>query len=59
VDADLNCAIPKLKNPEGSNQYIPLAPTLTSVGGLLFKKKSFYGNLRYRFLSGQASKRRL
>lgn len=33
-----------------TNYYIPLAPTLTSVGGLTFKVKLFEGSLRYRYM---------
>lgn len=33
-----------------ADYYIPLAPTLTSVGGLTFKYKRFDGGIRYRFM---------
>jgi outer membrane receptor for Fe3+-dicitrate len=33
-----------------SDNYIPLAPTLTSVGGLTFKAKGFEASLRYRYM---------
>jgi outer membrane receptor for Fe3+-dicitrate len=33
-----------------TNSYIPLAPTLTSVGGFTFKIKGFEVGLRYRYM---------
>ena len=39
--------------PEGAN-FIPLAPTFTSVGGLTFKARNgFNASLRYRYLDGR------
>lgn len=51
ADFDLNYANPvAIGEPEGEN-YIPLAPTLTSIGGLTFQGKSgFSGSLRYRYI---------
>jgi outer membrane receptor protein involved in Fe transport len=50
-DGDVNYSKSKLKDdPEGKN-YIPLAPTFTSIGGLTFKTKDgFNGSLRYRYM---------
>lgn len=49
VDTDLNYTVPRSKeNLEGSN-YIPLAPTFTSIGGLTAKfENGFNASLRYR-----------
>ncbi len=51
MDVDANYAMPRSKEaPEGEN-YIPLAPTFTSTGGLeLIAKNGWRGGLRYRYL---------
>jgi len=51
ADLDLNYANPiAVGEPEGEN-YIPLAPTWTSIGGLTFKAETgFSGSLRYRYI---------
>lgn len=50
ANADFNYAIPRsIDDPEEEN-FIPLAPTFTSTGGLNFKKNNFNAGLRYRFL---------
>ncbi|MCC6727434.1 MAG: TonB-dependent receptor [Saprospiraceae bacterium] len=51
ADLDLNLTKPRAKGePEGQN-YIPLAPTSTSIGGLTAKAKNgLYGSLRYRHI---------
>jgi len=52
ADVDLNLTRSRAKEqPEGSN-YIPLAPTFSTIGGLSFRlKNGFNGSLRYRYLS--------
>lgn len=49
LDGDFNVTKPRSKdNPEGEN-YVPLAPTLTSIGGLTTRfAKGFNASLRYR-----------
>ncbi len=51
IDADLNYTVAhSIGQPEGEN-YIPLAPDLTSIGGISIKTKSgFSGSLRYRYM---------
>jgi hypothetical protein len=51
LDADINYAHPRaLGEPEGEN-YIPLAPTLTSVGGVAIRFDSgLTAGLRYRYM---------
>jgi outer membrane cobalamin receptor len=51
ADADLNLTRPRaLATPEGEN-YIPLAPMLTSIGGLSFRlTNGLNGSVRYRYL---------
>lgn len=54
ADVDVNFAIPRaLDAPEGAG-YIPLAPTLTSTGGLEAKlPKGWSGSVRYRYLAAR------
>lgn len=56
LDTDLNVTRPKAKEePEGSD-YIPLAPTLSSIGGLSFNlKNGLNGTLRYRYIADRAA----
>ena len=51
-DADINYANPQaIDKPAGQN-YIPLAPILTSIGGVTFKaSKHLTTGLRYRFMA--------
>jgi TonB dependent receptor/CarboxypepD_reg-like domain/TonB-dependent Receptor Plug Domain len=51
ADVDLNFTNPRSKEAIEGENYIPLAPMITSVGGLSFKKASgFNGSLRYRLM---------
>ena len=55
LDADFNMSNGRLIDTlfgyqKTTNSYIPLAPTLTSVGGLTIKIKSFEAGLRYRYM---------
>jgi hypothetical protein len=54
ADLDVNFAKPRSRgNPKGEN-YIPLAPLASSIGGLTFKMKNkISGSLRYRYLSNR------
>lgn len=56
LDTDLNMTDPvALDEAEGEN-YIPLAPTFTSIGGLSFQlDNGLNGSLRYRFLDDRAA----
>lgn len=51
LDGDLNLAKPRfLDAPEGAN-YIPLAPTVTSIAGINVRSKNgFTASLRYRYI---------
>ncbi|MDB5243069.1 MAG: TonB-dependent receptor [Spirosoma sp.] len=59
ADLDLNTADPRSigveNGPSGRDQnYLPLAPRFTSVGGLSLKTPSgFSGSLRYRYMAGR------
>ncbi len=54
IDADINYNHGRYVNlPEGHN-YIPLAPSLTSVGGISLKKnKGINASLRYRYINSR------
>jgi outer membrane cobalamin receptor len=56
ADADFSYAKPRaIEEPKGS-QYIPLAPTFTSIGGLSAKiDKKWSASLRYRYLADRAA----
>lgn len=50
-DVDANYTVPRsLYDPEGKN-YVPLAPTITSIGGLTAKfNNGFNAGIRYRYV---------
>lgn len=51
ADVDLNLTKPRAKGEPKGADYIPLAPTKTSIGGLTAQAKNgFYGSLRYRYI---------
>jgi outer membrane receptor protein involved in Fe transport len=54
ADANINLARARsIENPKGEN-HIPLAPTLTSGGGIQYQaKRGFNGSLRYRYLKNR------
>lgn len=52
ADADLSAAQPQALGTEAGQAYLPLAPTLTSTGGLSLQGwGAFSGSLRYRYLA--------
>jgi hypothetical protein len=51
ADADLNYTIARNRFSGDNARYIPLAPSLTTVGGILFKNKNLNASLRYRYLA--------
>ena len=52
ADVDLNVTRPRSKDEPDGNNYIPLAPAFSTIGGLSFRlKKGLNGSLRYRYLS--------
>jgi outer membrane receptor protein involved in Fe transport len=56
ADTDLNFTRPRSKDEPEGNNYIPLAPTFTTIGGLTFMfKNGWNGSLRYRYLSDRAA----
>ncbi len=55
VYSNINYANPRaIDEPEGAD-YIPLAPTFTSIGGLTYKGKRLNGSLRYRYIKDRAA----
>jgi hypothetical protein len=51
ADADLNLTKARAIHEAKGENYIPLAPAFTSIGGLTVKlKNGLHGSLRYRFL---------
>lgn len=56
ADVDLTLADPKAKGALEGENYIPLAPTFSSVGGLSVRSKTgINGSLRYRWLTDRAA----
>ena len=56
ADVDLNLTRPRSKDEGEGNNYIPLAPTFSTIGGLTFMcKNGLNGTLRYRYLSDRAA----
>jgi hypothetical protein len=52
ADVDMNVTHPRALEASEGEDYIPLAPTFTSTGGLSFKGKTgINGSLRYRYLA--------
>lgn len=52
ADLDVNLARPRAMGEPKGNDFVPLAPTFTSIGGLSVKTKNgFNGSLRYRYIS--------
>jgi outer membrane receptor protein involved in Fe transport len=51
ADADISLARPRARDEVEGNNYIPLAPMVTSSGGLTFRNKTgFNASTRYRYL---------
>ncbi|WP_438834632.1 TonB-dependent receptor [Hymenobacter sediminis] len=54
ADADLSAAKPRALGEEAGNNYLPLAPRLTSAGGLSVQNwHRLSGSLRYRYLANR------
>jgi hypothetical protein len=49
-DADFNYTHARARNEARGEDYIPLAPVFSTIGGLTFRKGDFSGSLRYRHL---------
>jgi len=56
VDTDVNLTNPKAKGVAEDEDYVPLAPTFTSIGGLSFRfPKGLNGSIRYRYMGDRAA----
>ncbi len=56
LDGDVNVTNPKSKEEPEGQDYIPLAPMVSSIGGLSFKMKNgINGTLRYRYIGDRAA----
>ncbi|MGZ3884205.1 MAG: TonB-dependent receptor, partial [Bacteroidia bacterium] len=54
ADADINYNHGRYINQPAGSNYIPLAPSLTSIGGLTLKQaKGFNASLRYRYMNSR------
>jgi outer membrane receptor protein involved in Fe transport len=52
ADIDLNTATPRAMDAESGKNYLPLAPTFTTVGGLSYQAQNgLSGSLRYRYIA--------
>jgi outer membrane receptor protein involved in Fe transport len=55
LDMDYNLTKPRSIEAAEGTQYIPLAPTKTSIGGLTFAKNGLQTSLRYRYIGDRAA----
>jgi outer membrane cobalamin receptor len=56
ADANINLARPRSIEEQKGNDYIPLAPTLTSTGGISWQMSNgLNGSLRYRYMKDRAA----
>lgn len=55
VYTNLNYANPRSVDDQEGADYIPLAPTLTSIGGLTYQRKNLSGSIRYRYIKDRAA----
>jgi outer membrane cobalamin receptor len=56
ADIDLNFARPRVINAPKGKDYVPLAPSFTSIGGLTVKTKNgINGSLRYRYIDTRSA----
>ncbi len=54
ADVDLNYSHGRLLGPPEGENYIPLAPSLTSIGGITYKReKGLNGSIRYRYIDSR------
>lgn len=56
ADVDLTVANPRSLDAEKGKNYLPLAPTFTTTGGLSLKTQTgFSGSLRYRYMANRSA----
>ena len=56
LDGDLNFTKPKARDEAEGQNYIPLAPTFSTIGGISYEMKNgLSGALRYRYIGDRAA----
>ena len=56
IDLDINVAKPRFIDMPKGDDYVPLAPTFTSIGGVTIKNnKGLSGSIRYRQMADRAA----
>jgi outer membrane cobalamin receptor len=56
LDGDLNLTKPKARDEAEGQDYVPLAPTFSSIGGISYEMENgFNGTLRYRYIGDRAA----
>jgi outer membrane receptor protein involved in Fe transport len=56
IDTDVNYTVPRALNVSAEEAYIPLAPTLTSIGGITtIFKNGLQASVRYRMVGDRAA----
>ena len=56
LDGDVSLSKPRSQEETKGQNYIPLAPTFTSIGGVSFRKSNgLNGSLRYRYMGDRAA----
>ena len=56
LDGDVNWTNPKAKSQAEGKDYIPLAPIISSIGGITYEMKNgINGSLRYRYIGDRAA----
>ena len=54
ANANINFTKPRARSEAKGQDYIPLAPTATSTGGLFYKKQTgFNGGIKYRYIKSR------
>ncbi|MGG9962539.1 TonB-dependent receptor [Ferruginibacter sp. SUN106] len=54
ANANINFTKPRARDEAKGQDYIPLAPTATSTGGLFYKKQTgFNGGIKYRYIKSR------
>ncbi len=54
ANANINFTKPRARDEAKGQDYIPLAPTTTSTGGLFYKKQTgFNGGIKYRYIKSR------
>jgi outer membrane cobalamin receptor len=56
ANVNINFTSPRARGEAKGQDYIPLAPTATSIGGIFYKKQTgFNGGLKYRYIKNRSA----